>query len=116
MRCVHMLTAAYVSRTRAGKFQRWWPLPRATSPPPPPPAAVFKGCAAAALLPPLRLPPRPYSFGEVAGERWLTLLPKKWRGQQIYSWRYDPREVMAFAAAPERDQRRANAVRMEVDA
>ena len=55
-------------------------------------------------------------FGEVAGERWLTLLPKKWRGQQIYSWRYDPREVMASAAAPVRDQRRENAVRMEVDA
>lgn len=65
---------------------------------------------------PLLVCPRPYSFGEVAGERWLTLLPKKWRGQQIYSWRYDPREVMASAAAPERDQRRANALRMEVDA
>ena len=32
-------------------------------------------------------------FGEVAGEQWLILLPKKWNGQQVYSWRYDPREL-----------------------
>jgi hypothetical protein len=55
-------------------------------------------------------------FGEVAGERWLALLPKKWRKQQVYSWRYDPREFIASAAAPERDQRRVNATRVEVDA
>ena len=36
-------------------------------------------------------------------------LPKKWKKQQLYSWRYDPRELSPAAAAPERDQRRRNA-------
>ena len=49
-------------------------------------------------------------FGEAAGERWLALLPKKWNKQQLYSsWRYDPRELSAAAAAPTRDARRQNA-------
>jgi hypothetical protein len=54
-------------------------------------------------------------FGEVAGEMWLPLLPKKWNPphQVVYGWRYDPRELSASAAAPERDQRRQNATRME---
>lgn len=54
-------------------------------------------------------------FGEVAGEMWLPLLPKKWNPphQVVYGWRYDPRELSASAAAPERDQRRHNATRME---
>jgi hypothetical protein len=52
-------------------------------------------------------------FGELAGERWLALLPKKWKRQQIYSWRYDPRELSAEAAAPTRDQRRCHADRVD---
>ena len=48
-------------------------------------------------------------FGEAAGERWLALLPKKWNKQPLYSWRYDPRELSAAAAAPTRDARRQNA-------
>jgi hypothetical protein len=51
-------------------------------------------------------------FGEVAGERWLALLPKKWKKQQVYGWRYDPREFVA-AAAPTRDARRQNAMRAD---
>ena len=47
-------------------------------------------------------------YGEVAGQAWLHLLPKKWNKQQIYSWRYDPREFSA-TAAPVRDARRRNA-------
>ena len=56
-------------------------------------------------------------FGEVAGEKWLTLLPKKWNPphQVVYGWRYDPRELSASAAAPTRDQRRRNATRMDED-
>ena len=55
-------------------------------------------------------------FEEPAGEKWLGLLPKKWNKQQLYSWRYDPREF-APAAAPERDPRRRNArAQMDVDA
>ena len=50
-------------------------------------------------------------FGEVAGQAWLALLPKKWKKQQVYSWRYDPRELSAAATAPVRDARRRNAVR-----
>ena len=45
-------------------------------------------------------------FGEVAGEQWLALLPRKWNPSKalLYGWRYDPRE---FAAAPTgRDERR----------
>jgi hypothetical protein len=49
-------------------------------------------------------------FGEVAGEQWLILLPKKWNGQQLYSWRYDPRELGA-ARATAADPRRKNAKR-----
>ena len=49
---------------------------------------------------------------EVAGERWLALLPKKWKKQQVYGWRYDPREFVA-AAAPTRDARRQNAMRAD---
>ena len=50
-------------------------------------------------------------FGEAAGQQWLALLPKKWNPphQQLYGWRYDPRE---FAAAlTERDERRRGATR-----
>lgn len=53
-------------------------------------------------------------FDEAAGEKWLALLPKKWNKQQIYSWRYDPREF-APAATPERDPRRRNARAMDTD-
>ena len=51
-------------------------------------------------------------FGEVAGEKWLVLLPKKWNPSTavVYGWRYDPRELSASAAAPERDERRRMAV------
>ena len=56
-------------------------------------------------------------FGEVAGERWLTLLPNKWNPSRavINGWRYDPRELSSYAAAPARDERRRNAVRAEDD-
>ena len=55
-------------------------------------------------------------FDESAGEQWLILLPKKWNKQQLYSWRYDPREFAA-AAEPARDPRRRNArAEMDVDA
>ena len=54
-------------------------------------------------------------FEEPAGEKWLALLPQKWNKQQLYSWRFDPREF-ADAAAPQRDPRRQSAVRMDVDA
>ena len=47
-------------------------------------------------------------FDEPAGKKWLAVLPKKWKKQQLYSWRYDPREFAA-SAAPQRDPRRANA-------
>ena len=49
-------------------------------------------------------------FDEPAGEQWLILLPKKWNPQtqgQVYSWRYDPRELGA-AQGPVRDVRRRN--------
>ena len=47
-------------------------------------------------------------FGEVAGEKWLVLLPTKWNPSKAggYGWRYDPRELSPAAAAPERDPRR----------
>ena len=54
-------------------------------------------------------------FEEPAGEKWLALLPKKWNKQQLYSWRYDPREFSA-TATPQRDQRRATARPMDCDA
>ena len=37
-------------------------------------------------------------FDEQAGEQWLFLLPKKWNPKthtQVYSWRFDPRELGA---------------------
>ena len=58
-------------------------------------------------------------FGEVAGEKWLVLLPQKWNPPKlepkpvIYGWRYDPRELSAAAAAPVRDGRRHGAVCMD---
>lgn len=55
-------------------------------------------------------------FGEMAGEKWLVLLPQKWNPPKaiVYGWRYDPRELSSSAAAPERDERRCGAVRMDV--
>ena len=53
-------------------------------------------------------------FDEPAGEKWLALLPKKWNKQQLYSWRYDPREFSATATA-QRDPRRQNARPMDCD-
>ena len=47
-------------------------------------------------------------FDEPAGEKWLALLPKKWNTQQLYGWRYDPRE---FGSAPVADERRRGAMR-----
>ena len=47
-------------------------------------------------------------FGEVAGEQWLVLLPQKWNPsthKQVYSWRYDPREL-GSVRAPVADSRR----------
>jgi hypothetical protein len=47
-------------------------------------------------------------FDEAAGEQWLVLLPSKWNPatqKQVYSWRYDPRELGAARAASP-DQRR----------
>ena len=40
-------------------------------------------------------------FDEKAGEQWLILLPKKWKQQQQYGWRYDPREFGAARAPSE---------------
>ena len=40
-------------------------------------------------------------FDEQAGEQWLFLLPSKWNPstqKQVYSWRYDPRELGAAHA------------------
>ena len=52
-------------------------------------------------------------FDEKEGEQWLVLLPKKWnpsKHTQVYSWRYDPRELgAARASAP--DPRRRDVVR-----
>ena len=47
-------------------------------------------------------------FDEPAGEKWLALLPQKWNKQQVYSWRYDPREFKPTAER-ERDERRHGA-------
>ena len=54
-------------------------------------------------------------FGEVAGEKWLVLLPSKWNPTKaiVYGWRYDPRELSSAAAAPVRDERRRGAVCMD---
>ena len=57
-------------------------------------------------------------FDEQAGEQWLFLLPKKWNPTthtQVYSWRFDPRELgAAQASAP--DPARKNARRVRDDA
>ena len=37
-------------------------------------------------------------FEEPAGSKWLALLPKKFNKQQVYGWRFDPREFSAAAA------------------
>ena len=50
-------------------------------------------------------------FDEQAGEQWLILLPKKWNPKthtQVYSWRYDPRELGA-AQGSTPDARRPHA-------
>ena len=54
-------------------------------------------------------------FGEVAGEKWLVLLPNKWNPPKatVYGWRWDPRELSPAAAAPARDERCRGARRME---
>ena len=41
--------------------------------------------------------------GEKAGEQWLILLPKKYRKQQHYSWRFAPAEVPDVPLEPEAD-------------
>ena len=33
-------------------------------------------------------------FDEKSGEKWLILLPEKWNGQVVYSWRFDPCELV----------------------
>eukprot|EP00966_Prymnesium_polylepis_P134088 3099558-Prymnesium_polylepis.1 len=56
------------------------------------------------------------NFDEQAGEQWLILLPQKWNPtthKQVYSWRYDPRELGATQASTP-DQRRQN-MRRQVD-
>lgn len=44
------------------------------------------------------------AWGEVAGEKWMVLLPAKWNRHVQYAWRYDPCELApqgrAGAAAP----------------
>ena len=40
-------------------------------------------------------------FGEVSGEQWLILLPKKWNKHVHYGWRYDPRELHTQEAQQE---------------
>ena len=48
-------------------------------------------------------------FDEAAGEQWLFLLPKKWNPttqKQVYSWRYDPRELGATQARAGDERRR----------
>ena len=40
-------------------------------------------------------------YDEVAGEKWLFLLPKRWNKHVQYAWRYAPRELNAESdAAP----------------
>ena len=38
-------------------------------------------------------------YGEVAGEKWLFLLPKRWNKHVQYAWRYDPCELAPQGAA-----------------
>ena len=54
-------------------------------------------------------------FGEVAGEKWLVLLPNKCNPTKavVYGWRWDPRELSPDATAPVRDERRRGARCME---
>jgi hypothetical protein len=57
-------------------------------------------------------------FEEAAGEQWLILLPNKWNPRthkQVYSWRYDPRELGAAQAATA-DHRRKHMRRDTSDA
>ena len=58
------------------------------------------------------------SVSEVAGEKWLVLLPNKWNPPRaiVYGWRYDPRELSQAAAAPVRDPRCRGATRVTDDA
>ena len=52
-------------------------------------------------------------FDEAAGEQWLFLLPKKWNPttqKQVYSWRYDPRELGATQARAGDERRRNSCV------
>ena len=56
------------------------------------------------------------AFDEKAGEQWLALLPKKFNPtthKQVYSWRFDPREL-GVAQAPVGDERRKR-MRREVE-
>ena len=59
---------------------------------------------------------------EKAGERWLILLPSKWRKQQVYSWRWDPSELPGMCAGgvpvptpAEKRQKRQNLRRDECE-
>ena len=56
-------------------------------------------------------------YGEVAGEQWLILLPNKWKTQQLYGWRWDPRELTGAAAGargePAREPRPRNVIRVD---
>ena len=48
-------------------------------------------------------------FDEQAGEQWLILLPKKWNPRthkQVYSWRFDPRELGAAERCTDGDEQR----------
>ena len=48
-------------------------------------------------------------FEEQAGEQWLVLLPSKWNPKthkQVYSWRYDPRELGGTQASPDERRKR----------
>ena len=56
------------------------------------------------------------AFDEKAGEQWLALLPNKFNPtthKQVYSWRFDPREL-GVAQAPVGDERRKR-MRREVE-
>ena len=38
-------------------------------------------------------------YNEAAGEQWMVLLPQKWNRHVQYSWRFDPRELVAQGSA-----------------
>ena len=38
-------------------------------------------------------------YNEAAGEQWMVLLPQKWNKHVQYSWRFDPRELVAQGSA-----------------